>query len=294
MLRQLKDRLQREVRTNVALRMEDLGRSDGVKVSGRGELHLAILIEEMRREGLEFCVSRPEVITHRDANGKILEPIEQLVIEVPAEYQGTIIGKLARRKGALKSVEHSGTSVVRIEIEIPTRGLIGYRSEFLTDTRGLGIMTSRFTGYGSWRGEIAARSRGSLVSIATGSATSYALESLQERSVIFVEPAEQVYTGQIVGENSRGDDIECNPTRRKNVTNHRSATKEITTTLNVPRKMSLEQAMGWLADDELMEVTPESIRIRKAILDSIQRRRAQKTQIPASRELGNSSAPPAA
>ncbi|MDD3643813.1 MAG: GTP-binding protein, partial [Candidatus Krumholzibacteria bacterium] len=171
MLRQLKDRLQREVRTNVALRMEDLGRTDGVKVSGRGELHLAILIEEMRREGLEFCVSRPEVITHRGADGELLEPIEQLIIDVPLDYQGIIIGKLARRKGDLKSIEHSGASTVRIEVEIPTRGLIGYRSAFLTDTRGLGIMTSRFTGYDSWRGEIAARSRGSLVSIATGTAT---------------------------------------------------------------------------------------------------------------------------
>jgi len=294
MLRQLKDRLQREVRTNVALRVEDLGRTDGVKVSGRGELHLAILIEEMRREGLEFCVSRPEIITHRGSGGELLEPIEQLVIDVPVDYQGIIIGKLARRKGELQSIEHSGASTVRIELEIPTRGLIGYRSEFLTDTRGLGIMTSRFTGYGSWRGDIAARGRGSLVSMATGPATAYALESLQERSVIFVEPAEQVYTGQIVGENSRGGDLECNPTRRRQVTNHRSATKEITTTLDVPRRMSLEQAMSWLADDELIEVTPKSIRMRKAILDSTDRRRDQKTRIPAAREPGASPAPPAA
>ena len=294
MLRQLKERLRREVRANVALRMEDLGRTDGVKVSGRGELHLAILIEEMRREGLEFCVSRPEVITHRGTDGNILEPIEQLVIDVPAEHQGVIIGKLARRRGALKSIEHSGAEVVRIELEIPTRGLIGYRSEFLTDTRGLGIMTSRFIGYGHWRGEIAARSRGSLVSIATASTTAYALETLQERAVIFVEPGEQVYSGQIVGENSRADDLECNPTRRKNLTNHRASTKEITVTLDVARRMSLEQALGWLADDELMEVTPKSIRLRKAILDPIRRRRAQKTRTPAARELDASSTPPAA
>ena len=155
MLRQMKERLQRELRINVALRVEDLGRSDGVKVMGRGELHLAILIEEMRREGLEFCVSRPEVITHRDADGNAMEPIEQLIIDVPGEYQGVIIEKLARRKGELRTVENSGAVVVRIEFEIPTRGLIGYRSEFLTDTRGLGIMSSRFIGYGSWRGEIA-------------------------------------------------------------------------------------------------------------------------------------------
>ena len=265
MLRQLKDRLQRELRVNVALRMEDLGRSDGVKVSGRGELHLAILIEEMRREGLEFCVSRPEVITHEDADGNTLEPIEQLIIDVPEEYQGIIIEKLARRKGELRTVENAGTNVIRIEFEIPTRGLIGYRSEFLTDTRGLGIMASRFVGYGAWRGEITSRNRGSVVSMDTGPATAYSIEGLQERAVIFVEPTERVYTGQIVGENSRPDDLACNPTKRKNLTNHRSSTKDIGVTLDVPRKMSLEQAMEWIATDELVEVTPKAIRMRKAI-----------------------------
>jgi len=294
MLRQLKERLQRELRINVALRMEDLGRSDGVKVLGRGELHLAILIEEMRREGLEFCVSRPEVITHEDADGNTLEPIEQLIIDVPGEYQGIIIEKLARRKGELRSVENSGAADVRIEFGIPTRGLIGYRSEFLTDTRGLGIMSSRFIGYGAWRGEIASRNRGSLISIATGPTTAYSIEALQERSVIFVEPMEKVYTGQIVGENSRTDDMECNPTKRKHLTNHRSSTKDIAVTLEVPRTMSLEQALGWIAADELVEVTPKSIRIRKAILDALQRRRAQKTQTVVARELGASSIPPPA
>lgn len=278
MLRQLKERLQRELRTNVALRMEDLGRSDGVKVSGRGELHLAILIEEMRREGLEFCISRPEVITHQDEAGNLLEPMEQLIIDVPEEYQGIVIEKLARRKGELRTVENAGTSVVRIEFDIPTRGLIGYRSEFLTDTRGLGIMASRFVGYGPWRGEILARNRGSVISMDTGPATAYAIEGLQERAVIFVEPTERVYTGQIVGENSRPDDLPCNPTRRKNLTNHRSSTKDIAVTLAVPRKMTLEQAMEWINTDELVEVTPKAIRMRKAILDSDKRRRAQKVQ----------------
>jgi GTP-binding protein len=294
MLRQLKDRLQRELRVNVALRMEDLGRSDGVKVSGRGELHLAILIEEMRREGLEFCVSRPEVITHQDDEGNTLEPIEQLIIDVPEEYQGIIIEKLARRKGELRQVENCGTKVVRIEFEIPTRGLIGYRSEFLTDTRGLGIMASRFVGYGSWRGEIASRNRGSVVSIATGPATAYSIEGLQERAVIFVEPAERVYTGQIVGENSRPDDMSCNPTKRKNLTNHRSSTKDIGVTLDVPRKMSLEQAMEWIATDELVEVTPKAIRMRKAILDALQRKRAEKGASLMSRGFDASSSSPAA
>jgi GTP-binding protein len=294
MLRQLKDRLQRELRVNVALRMEDLGRSDGVKVSGRGELHLAILIEEMRREGLEFCVSRPEVITREDVDGNTMEPIEQLIIDVPEIYQGIIIEKLARRKGELRTVENSGSNVVRVEFEIPTRGLIGYRSEFLTDTRGLGIMASRFVGYGSWRGEIASRNRGSIVSIATGPATAYSIEGLQERAVIFVEPAERVYTGQIVGENSRPDDMACNPTKRKNLTNHRSSTKDIGVTLDVPRKMSLEQAMEWIATDELVEVTPKAIRMRKAILDALQRKRAQKAQPIIVRGLGAASTPPPA
>jgi GTP-binding protein len=277
-LRQLKERLMRELRTNVALRMEDQGQADSVKVSGRGELHLAILIEEMRREGLEFCVSRPEVIIHQDGDGNILEPIEQLILDVPEEYQGIIIEKLARRKGDLKTIENAGTNIIRIEFEIPTRGLIGYRSEFLTDTRGLGIMTSRFIEYGTWRGEINLRNRGSVISMDTGQTTAYAIEGLQERTVIFVEPGEKVYAGQIVGENSRPHDFPCNPTKRKNLTNHRSSTKDIAVALDVPRKMSLEQAIEWIGPDELVEVTPKAIRIRKAILDPDKRRRTPKPQ----------------
>jgi GTP-binding protein len=275
-LRQLKDRLQRELRTNVALRMEDEGRADGVKVSGRGELHLAILIEEMRREGMELCVSRPEVITHQDDEGNTKEPIEQLIIDVPGEYQGIIIEKLAQRKGELRTIENAGTNVIRIEFEIPTRGLIGYRSEFLTDTRGLGIMSSRFIGYGYWRGDIILRNRGSVVSMENGPATAYAIEGLQQRAVIFVEPTERVYAGQIVGENSRPDDIACNPTKRKNLTNHRSSTKDIGVVLDVSRKMTLEQAIEWIGPDELVEVTPKAVRMRKAILDLDQRKRAEK------------------
>jgi len=279
MFRQLKERLERELRVNVALRMEDVGRPDGVNVSGRGELHLAILIEEMRREGLEFCISRPEVIAHLDENGNVLEPMEQLIIDVPEEHQGIVIEKLAKRKGGLISVENAGTNTIRIEFEIPTRGLIGYRSEFLTDTRGLGIMTSRFVGYGLWRGDIVLRSKGSVISIDTGLATAYALEGLQERSVIFIEPTEKIYTGQIVGENSRDMDMTCNPTKRKNLTNHRSSTKDIGVKLDVPRKMTLEQAMEWVRDDELVEVTPKSIRIRKTILDINERKRVKKKQL---------------
>ncbi|PKK82977.1 MAG: translational GTPase TypA [candidate division Zixibacteria bacterium HGW-Zixibacteria-1] len=278
MLRQLKERLERELRVNVALRMEDLGRPDGVKVSGRGELHLAILIEEMRREGLEFCISRPEVITHHDENGNLLEPIEQLIIDVPEEHQGIIIEKLAKRKGELITVENAGTKTIRIAFKIPTRGLIGYRPDFLTDTRGLGIMTSRFIGYEPWRGDIPQGSKGSVISSDTGIATAYALEGLQERSAIFIEPTEKIYIGQIIGENSRNMDMTCNPTKRKNLTNHRSSTKDIGVKLDVPRKMTLEQAMGWIRDDELVEVTPKAIRVRKAILDFDERKQAEKKQ----------------
>jgi GTP-binding protein len=249
-----------------------------VEVLGRGELHLAILIEEMRREGLEFCVSRPKVITRQDADGNTLEPIEQLIIDGPGEFQGIIIEKLARRKGELRGIENSGTDVIRLEFEIPTRGLIGYRTEFLTDTRGLGIMSSRSIGYGPWRGEVVVRNRGSVVSMDTGPATAYSIESLQERAVIFVEPTERVYAGQIVGENSRLGDLPCNPTKRKNLTNHRQSTKDIGVVLATPRKMSLEQAIEWINDGELVELTSTAIRMRKAILDGDQRKKAQKLQ----------------
>jgi GTP-binding protein len=276
MLRQLKDRLQREVRTNVALRVEDIGRADGVKVSGRGELHLAILIEEMRREGLELCVSRPEVITHVGNDGAVLEPMEQLIIDVPEEYQGIIMEKIARRKGDIVHMENTGTGLVRLEFVIPTRGLIGYRTEFLSDTRGLGIMASRFNGYGQWKGEINSRFRGSLVSMETGAVTSYQMEKLQERATLFVEPMQQVYYGQIVGENSRPDDLPCNPTKSKALTNHRAASKDQSVVLDTPRIMTLDQALEWIAEDELVEVTPKSIRMRKAVLDADERKRIDK------------------
>jgi GTP-binding protein len=275
-LRQIRERLEREQKTNVALRVEDLGRADGLKVSGRGELHLGILIEEMRREGLELCVSRPEVITRTDEEGNLLEPMEQLVVDVPEEYQGVVIEKLARRKGELTSVAILGTGTLRLEFTIPTRGLIGYRNEFLTDTRGLGIMSSRVIGYDLWRGDVTGRTRGSLVSMDTGEATSYQLENLQPRGVLFVEPGDRIYEGMVVGEHSRGNDLPCNPTKRKAATNIRSATKETTVVLNVPRKMSLDAALEWIADDELVEITPRSIRIRKAVLDAETRKKIER------------------
>jgi len=275
-LRQIKDRLAREVRVNVALRVEDLGRPDGVKVSGRGELHLAILIEEIRREGIELCVSKPEVITHRDALGRLLEPIEQLIIDVPEEYQGTVIQELSLRKGELVAMRATGTGLSRLEFSISTRGLIGYRSDFLTETRGLGVMSSRFTGYGLWRGDLPGRERGSLVSQAAGEVAAYSLENLQQRATLFVSPMERVYEGMIVGENSRRDDMLCNPTKRKQLGNYRSSTKEIDAGLKVPRPLTLESALEWIADDELVEVTPKTVRVRKAILSGEQRKKAEK------------------
>jgi len=275
-IRQIKERLDRELHVNVALRVEDIGRADGVKVSGRGELHLSILVEEMRREGMELCVSRPEVITQTLADGSTHEPMEHCNIDVPEEFQGTVIEKLARRKGEMTAMHASGTGMVRLEFLIPTRGLIGYRGEFLTDTRGLGIMASRFVGYGPWRGEVNSRNRGSLVSMDMGEATSYSLENLQTRGTLFVGPMEEVYTGQVIGENARPMDMPCNPTKRKQVTNHRSSTKEIDTGLDVPRRLNLDQALEWIADDELVEVTPKSIRIRKFILNAEERKKDEK------------------
>ncbi len=276
-LRQLKARLERESKTDVALKVEDLGRHDGVKVSGRGELHLAILIEEMRREGMEFCVSRPEVITSLDSEGHTLEPLEELIIDVPEEFQGAVIQKLSLRKGELVSVSNPGLGSVRLEFRIPTRGLIGYRGEFLTDTKGLGTMSSRVIGQTPWAGEISGRTRGSMVSVDDGQATSYALENLQVRGTLFISPGDMVYCGMVVGEHSRGNDLPCNPAKRKQLTNHRSATKDATVILDAPRPLSVEGALEWIAEDELVEITPQSIRVRKAILDPNERKKASKS-----------------
>jgi len=275
-LRQLRERLVRELRVNLALRVEDLPTGEGMKVSGRGELHLAILIEEMRREGIEVCVSRPEVITHRDENNAVLEPMEQLRVDVPDDYQGVVIEKLARRKGELTNMENTGTGVTRMEFRIPTRGLIGYRNEFLTDTRGLGIMSARFTGYGPWCGEVVSRSRGSMIATETGEATSYSLENLQVRGQLFVGPMEKIYCGMVVGEHSRPEDLPCNPIKKKALTNYRSSNKEIDQGLDTPRRMTLDQALEWIAPDELVEVTPKNCRLRKSILDLEQRKASEK------------------
>ena len=277
-IRQIKDRLERELRTNVAMRMEEAERADAVKVSGRGELHLAVLVEEMRRENMELCVSPPEIITKRDANGKLLEPYEELIIDVPQEYQGTVMEKIARRKGDLMHMHNEGRGLVRLEFKIPTRGLIGYRSEFLTDTRGTGILAARFIGYEPWGGEISTRSRGSMISSDSGEATAYSIANLQERGTLFVAPMDQIYAGMVVGENSRAGDLPCNPCKRKALTNHRSSSKDHTVVLNVPRTLTLDSALEWITDDELVEVTPKTVRVRKALLNLEDRKREEKNR----------------
>jgi GTP-binding protein len=216
------------------------------------------------------------VITHRDKHGKLLEPIEQLIIDVPEAYQGGVIQELALRRAELDGMHATGTGLVRLEFTISTRGLIGYRSDFLTETRGLGVMSSRFIGYGPWRGDLPARNRGSLVSQATGDAASYSLENLQQRAVLFVSPMDRIYEGMIIGENSRGGDMLCNPTKKKQMGNYRSSTKEIDAGLKVPRALTLESALEWIADDELVEVTPETVRVRKAILRAEVRKQVAK------------------
>ena len=278
-MRQIRERLAKELRTNVALRVEDVAeRGDALKVSGRGELHLGILIEEMRRENMELCVSPPEIITRRDHEGRLLEPMEELTIDVPMQYQGVVIERIAQRRGELKHMHNEGNGTVRLEFLIPTRGLIGYRNEFLTDTRGLGIMAARVVGYGPWCGDIASRTRGSMVSMETGEATAYSLENLQQRGTLFVGPLDKVYEGMIVGENSRPDDLPCKPTKRKALTNHRASGKDHTDGLDVPRRLTLDTALEWIARDELVEVTPKNIRVRKNVLNAEDRKRVEKYQ----------------
>ncbi len=268
--RHLRERLEREVRRNVALRLEEGETTDAFKVSGRGELQLAILIETMRREGYEMSVGKPTVIT-RSVNGELHEPMESVVVDAPEEYVGVVTQKLSMRKGRMTRMVNHGTGRVRLEFEVPSRGLIGYRTEFLTDTRGTGIMNHLFTGYAPWAGEIPHRTTGALVADRTGAVTAYAIEHLQSRGDIFVEPGLQVYEGMIIGENSRDDDINVNIVKEKKLTNMRSSTSEISAKLVPPRVLSLEQSLEFIAEDELLEVTPRSLRLRKRILRASER-----------------------
>ena len=273
--RNLRERLFKEVETNVSMRVEETDSMDTFKVSGRGELHLSILIETMRRENYEFQVSRPQVILKHDADGRTLEPIETAIIEVPEEYVGAVMTKLCSRKGEMINMDTRSTGMTHMEIKIPSRGLIGYRSEFLTDTNGNGIMNQLFSGYEEWKGDIETRSRGSIVVHETGTTTGYGLWNTQDRGKLFVGPGVEVYEGMIVGECSKDEDIVCNVCKKKHVTNTRASGSDEALKLVPPTTLSLEQSMEFLADDELLEVTPKSIRLRKTILSKELRLKAE-------------------
>ncbi|HEY8345938.1 MAG TPA: translational GTPase TypA [Symbiobacteriaceae bacterium] len=274
--RHLRARLFKELERNVALRVEETDSPDVFIVSGRGELHLSILIETMRREGYELAVSKPQVIFKYDENGQKLEPLEYLTLDIPEEYLGVVMESLGRRKAEMVNMHNTGTAQLRLEFIIPARGLIGFRSEFLTLTRGYGIMNHVFHGYGPYRGEIVTRTRGSLVASETGVATTYALHQIQERGVLFIEPGTEVYQGMVVGEHSREQDLDVNVCKQRHLTNVRSATAEETLRLEPPRLLTLEEALEQIADDELVEVTPKSIRLRKKYLDPVLRARIAK------------------
>ena len=272
--RHIRDRLFRELNTDVSLRVEETDSPDTLKVSGRGELHLSVLIENMRREGFEFAVSKAEVIYHFDENGKKLEPMEKCYIDVPEEYSGTVIQRLSERKGELVNMGAANGGYSRLEFSIPSRGLIGYRGDFLTDTKGNGIMNTMFDGYAPYKGEISYRKQGSLISFETGEAVTYGLFNAQERGTLFVSPGDKVYSGMVIGANGRGEDIEVNVCKTKHLTNTRTSSSDESLRLTPPKVMSLEQAIEFIDTDELLEVTPVSLRIRKRILDPTMRKRA--------------------
>lgn len=272
--RHLRDRLMKELNTDVSLRVEDTDIAEAFKVSGRGELHLSILIETMRREGYEFQVSRPEVLYKTDDNGKKIEPMELVTIDVPEEFVGAVIEKLGTRKGEMVNMAPGQSGYTRLEFNIPSRGLIGYRNEFLTDTRGNGIMNTQFNGYEPFKGEIASRSQGSLVASETGDAVAYGLFNAQERGDLFIGAGTKVYMGMVVGRNARSEDMPINVCKKKQLTNTRAAGSDDALKLTPHIVMSLEQCIDFISDDELVEVTPESLRIRKRILDPVERRKA--------------------
>ncbi|WP_069815766.1 translational GTPase TypA [Streptomyces sp. TP-A0874] len=271
--RMVKERLDRELIGNVSLRVLPTERPDAWEVQGRGELALAILVETMRREGFELTVGKPEVVT-RTVDGKLHEPVERMTIDAPEEHLGAITQLLASRKGRMETMTNHGSGWVRMEFLVPSRGLIGFRTEFLTDTRGTGIAHSISEGHEPWHGELRTRNNGSLVADRAGVATPFAMINLQERGVIFVEPGTEVYEGMIIGENSRSDDMDVNITKEKKLTNMRAAAADVTENLVPPRKLSLEQALEFCREDECVEVTPETVRIRKVVLDQKERGRA--------------------
>ena len=268
--RHLRDRLFKEVKTNVSMRVEETENPDAFKVSGRGELHLSILIETMRREGFEMQVGKPKVIMRRSATGALQEPMEALTIDVPQDYMGAVMEALGLRKAELQNMTEMA-GYLRMEFKIPARGLIGFRNQFLTDTKGNGIMNHVFAGYEDYKGEIPGRTRGSLVAFESGETTSYGIGNAQERGMMFVVPAETIYEGQLVGENSREDDMDVNPCKKKHVSNMRASGSDEAIRLIPPKTFSLEQALEHINDDELVEVTPKSIRMRKKVLNRLER-----------------------
>ncbi|CAL9444029.1 translational GTPase TypA [Streptomyces sp. DH-12] len=271
--RQVKDRLDRELIGNVSLRVLETDRPDAWEVQGRGELALAILVEQMRREGYELTVGKPQVVT-KEVDGKVYEPVERMTIDVPEEHMGAVTQLMGVRKGRMDNMSNHGSGWVRMEFVVPSRGLIGFRTEFLTQTRGTGIAHSIHEGHEPWFGTLTTRNNGSLVADRAGAVTAFAMTNLQERGVLFVEPGTEVYEGMIVGENSRSDDMDVNITKEKKLTNMRSSTADVTESIVPPRKLSLEQSLEFCRDDECVEVTPEAVRIRKVNLDARERARA--------------------
>ena len=278
--RQLRDRLYKELERNVALRVEDTDSPDTFTVSGRGELHLGILMETMRREGYEFAVSRPRIITKKEPGGAVLEPYEEVVIDVPERFVGVVIEKLGTRRGEMLEMraasQTDGSGLTRIVYRVPARGLFGYRSEFLTDTRGEGVLHHRFSGYGPWAGTIRSRDRGVMVCMADGTSVAYSLWNLQDRGALFIRPGIDVYEGMIVGENSRPGDLEVNVTKGKKLTNIRAAGADDAILLETPRPLTLEGALEFIGDDELVEITPAAIRLRKRLLKLHERKKASR------------------
>ncbi|MBQ8945289.1 MAG: translational GTPase TypA [Lachnospiraceae bacterium] len=272
--RHIRDRLMRELNTDVSLRVEETDTTEAYKVSGRGELHLSVLIENMRREGYEFAVSKAEVIYKNDEDGKLLEPMEDVYVDVPDEYSGVVIEKLSIRKAELRAMNPIAGGYTRLEFSMPSRGLIGYRGDFMTDTKGNGIMNTQFAGYAPFKGEISFRKQGSLIAFEAGEAITYGLFNAQERGTLFIGPGEKVYPGMVVGQSGKPEDIEVNVCKTKHLTNTRSSSADEALRLTPKKIMSLEQCLDFIDTDELLEVTPENLRIRKKILDSTLRKRA--------------------
>ena len=272
--RHLRDRLFRELNTDVSLRVEETEDTECYKVSGRGELHLSVLIENMRREGYEFAVSKAEVLYKQDERGRKLEPMEIAYVDVPEEFSGTVINKLSVRKGELQGMSQASGGYTRLEFSIPARGLIGYRGEFLTDTKGNGILNTTYDGYGPYKGDIQYRKQGSLIAFETGESVTYGLFNAQERGTLFIGPGEKVYSGMVIGQNGKTDDIELNVCKTKHLTNTRASGSDDALKLTTPKVLSLEEALEFIDTDELLEVTPKSLRIRKKILDPTMRKRA--------------------